>query len=403
MQYGSGLSKFLKAAHQKEQDELKRKWREGYVSASRFRVIPFLIYYGRVEQKLEELGLPVKEEDFDSYARTRWGTFLNRTTAFTSSSKCLCTFPLISHCNPALDWESAKPKIIEFLEANAKEQPERERKERYSARKSKLRSLFNSVKSALDTLPRKYRPEDSDDEGDPNGPSILELTIEQTTTTIASSTPLPEYADAIEWPIMKGLLETDASAEDMSENFEKLRDEIKQHTFDWGMQLKNHCVKVAREGRQKDGLVTDPPRPQLPPSQPGNDPFPMIPSDDCLLFRADTVFKFGDVACTYDTLYMYMRNSWMARRVRDPTRPLDLEIYTWDSDISIVARALLASLGCPDASSAEFNAREGQLFSCGRCHVNPKTWNTMVCFVRSLFSILCSKSIHPCLDYSLYE
>lgn len=200
---------------------------------------------------------------------------------------------------------------------------------------------------------------------------------------ISNSVPLPEYADALEWPVIKNLLETDVSAEEMTESFEVVRDEIKQQAFDWGTQFKNLCVKLVREGRQKTHLDVDPPRPQLPPGEPGNDPFQKISLDDCLLFRADTIFRFKAEACTYDTLLMCMRDSWMARHVRDPLAPLKPEIYDWIPKLSAIARNLLASIGRPDASSAEFNGRAGQLFSCGRCRTHPKTWSAMVRFVFS--------------------
>lgn len=87
MQSGRDLSKFLKTVDQKEQDEVKHKWRDACVIISRFSVLPFLMHCGRVKQKLEVLGRAVKEEDFNPYGRTHWKTLINRTSEFTISSK----------------------------------------------------------------------------------------------------------------------------------------------------------------------------------------------------------------------------------------------------------------------------------------------------------------------------
>jgi hypothetical protein len=192
--------------------------------------------------------------------------------------------------------------------------------------------------------------------------------------------PPPEYDDALEWPIMGDLLETDVPIEEMTSRFEEHREQITQLIVDWGKRVKKEWASTLREGRKKDGLVMDPPRPRLPSSEAGSDPFEYADADTSLLLRADSFFTCTDYESDIRSYDVLIPSLHLGRSPKGHEGPFDLSTYIFHSQASAIARALLAALGRPDASGTEFNAGSSKWFRCGRCCEHRKAWSYMVCY-----------------------
>ncbi|KAG8699869.1 hypothetical protein FRC08_005063 [Ceratobasidium sp. 394] len=300
---GDLVAKSLEIARQNKANEVKQTWRK------------------QSELRLLALGYTQKEEDLPRHKQSRWNNFFNRTDDFTETK-----------------WERLKLRLVDFIETEAKERPERERKERRSKRDYKLRQLFQSLRRGLDTL-----PDDLD-----------ELSLAQQTAKMVDWLPLPGYDDALEWTVIQGLLETEASAEETETRFHEHREEIR------------HLV---------EGLVADPPRARLPVNETETDPFEEADADTSLLLRADSFFTFEDAEeiCSYDILVQHIHEG-----AGIGSGPLKLTSYTYNAEASAVARALLSSLGHPDASGPEFNTGSSEWFRCGRCQTHRMAWHFMV-------------------------
>ncbi|KAG9088402.1 hypothetical protein FS749_002184, partial [Ceratobasidium sp. UAMH 11750] len=321
----------LKKAHKERINKLKQNWNE------------------RVQRQLLALGYTQKEEDLPLEKRSRWRSFFNRTDVLTRWK-----------------WQELKPEMIRFLEAEMKDRPERERIQRRSSRNTELCSLFSSVQHVKSTL-----PEVADE------PPAAERAI-----MMAEWLPPPTYDDALEWPVIQELLETDRPVAEMSNSFEERRHEIIQQVENWGKQVKRDWANILREGRKSDGLVADPPRPRPETDGTSADPFENFDADTCLLLRADSIFSFerrydSTLIRTYDSMVMALSPGGWSYDARNDGK-LDLTDYTWDSQGSSLARTFLQIMGKQDVSSVEFNAWPGRLFACGRCSTPVRSWLSII-------------------------
>ncbi|KAG8710285.1 hypothetical protein FRC08_017369 [Ceratobasidium sp. 394] len=325
--HGDAVASFLNAAHQAKMDELKRTWNE------------------QIELKLLELGYTQKAEDLPPHKQSRWRSFLDKTDVLTDQK-----------------WGQLRPAIVGFLETEAKDRMERERHQRRLSRDNRLSGLFNSIRHVMGTIPEA--PES--------------LSIAEAITVVSKWIPPPDYDDALEWPIIRNLLETDRTVEDMADCFEKRRHEIIQLIEDWGRRVKREWASILREGRKKDGLALDPPRPRLYESEADVDPFKNMGADTCLLLRADSIFDFNfkgrrssaaPSAFTYDMLALHLSPGGRSSEGRN-SGTLDLTDYTWYSKASLFARTLLRAMGREDASIVEFHASNNPRYlTCGRCGI----------------------------------
>ncbi|KAG8690885.1 hypothetical protein FRC08_010320 [Ceratobasidium sp. 394] len=321
---GDLVAKSLEIARQNKANEMKQTWHK------------------QAELRLQALGYTLKGEDLPRHKQSSWNGLVSRVDKFTEAK-----------------WEKLKPRIIAFAETEAKERPERERKERRSGRDSKLRHLFQSLRRGMDTLPD----------------NLDELALAQRAAKVANWLPLPSFSDALEWTVVRDLLETDTSVEEMASRFDEHSEEIGQLIVDWGKRVKREWANILREGRKQEGLVADPPRARLPVNEAERDPFEEADADTSLLLRADSFFTFETTReiRSYDTLVEYTHNDYCIS-----SGPLNSTSYTYNAEASAVARVLLSSLGCPDASSLEFNAGSSEWFRCGRCHTHKMAWHFIV-------------------------
>ncbi|QRW02227.1 ATP-dependent DNA helicase/nuclease subunit A [Ceratobasidium sp. AG-Ba] len=318
-QRGDIVARCLEKTRQKWTEEVKQEWRK------------------QIEERIRKLGYVIEFDQLPPAKQIRWAGFYNRTDLFTEEK-----------------WEKLKPRVFELIETEARERPERERKQRRSNRNFQLRELFSALQAELDTLPDDF----------------LDLSVIQQTTLLVNWLPLPDYADALKWPIFQGWLDEEIDSVEIETRFSTQRDEITRLILDWGNQVRRELANMVREGLQEDGLVDVPIRPRLPVGEGEKDPFDNADADASLLLRADSFFKNEEYAiCSYDVLILNSRRNFDG---------IDWSSCTFNSEASAIARAFLTSLGRPDVSGPEFNGSSGEWFQCGRCQTHRKAWHPMI-------------------------
>ncbi|KAG9090758.1 hypothetical protein FS749_000310 [Ceratobasidium sp. UAMH 11750] len=329
---GRLLTESLQLARNSRITELKQKWRE------------------QAERALIALGYSLpKDEDLPVEKRHKWKELMERSTAWTESN-----------------WNGHKSKVIQFIRNEENERPARAQKERRAARDTKVRELFNALGHKTNVLP----------DGE------AELPVIQATDLMVKWLPLPRYGDALAWPTIQNLVETDVPIEEMMSRFEEHRGEIMELIADWGKKVKRELVDMLKAG-MKEELTTNPPRPRLLASGSDANPFDSLDEDTCLLFRADTLFHYKreyypDEFQSYDSLVGFSRpgKRLPTSQSKDDQK---LTAYTWSSEAMLTARALLLAMGHPeDAASVEFSASNDKWFACGRCSGPPKSWPSLV-------------------------
>ncbi|KAG8746762.1 hypothetical protein FRC10_003745 [Ceratobasidium sp. 414] len=303
---GRLLTKALEVARNNRSNDLKREWREQAERA--------LIAQG--------YSLP-KDEGLPSGKRYKWKELMERPVTWTEGN-----------------WNKQKSKVIQFIKDEEKERPAREQKERRSARDNKLRELFDSLQHTTNVLPD----------------SEAELPVVQAMDLMVKWPPLPRYDDALEWPAIRNLVETDVAIEEMTNQFEERRGEIVGLIADWGKQAKQELANILRAGMKMGGLAADPPRPRLLTSGRDTNPFDNLDEDTCLLFRADTIFHYGckyseDKLQSYDSLVGFLRPGMHLQTTKNKGK-LDFTLYTWSSEATSTARALLSAMGHPEDAAS---------------------------------------------------
>ncbi|KAG8700055.1 hypothetical protein FRC09_006200 [Ceratobasidium sp. 395] len=185
-------------------NELKREWRK------------------HVERALLNLGYQfIKDEDLPDQKRYKWKKIMERPVAWTESN-----------------WDRYRQQIIQFVQNDEKDRPIREQKARRSARNDKIRDL-------LDCMGRTISPPL---DGSPA------LSKSQMAESMAKRLPLPTFADTLEWPVIKSLIEEDVPMEQMIGQFENHKGEITRLVTEWGERAKQELANVLKE-ESHDSLV----------------------------------------------------------------------------------------------------------------------------------------------------
>ncbi|KAG8746609.1 hypothetical protein FRC12_014246, partial [Ceratobasidium sp. 428] len=249
--------KFFRAARRAKRKELTPKWRE------------------QVKSKLLELGHLKKEIDVHQREKgSTWMSFVSRAEVWTEEK-----------------WNRLKPAFVNFIESDAQKRAQRERERNQAFRNVILWGLYDDLRQRVDL-------------GTPHS-RLKYLSPMKVATLTIKWMPPPQYDEALKWPIMRSLLETDVSSEDMTDRFGRHRDEIKQLIVDRGKLIKQEWAGILREGREKDGLAVNLPQVRLPVDELETGPFEYADGDTNLLLRADSIFAFGSKSdiYSYDELF----------------------------------------------------------------------------------------------------
>lgn len=255
--------------------------------------------------------------------------------------------------------------------------------ERKAARRARLIQLFTNIR--LDSVPNVratiIRPV-----GAASGSSSS--STDDSTVEIVHGGIFPDFVDALEWPIIENLYETDVPISEMNTRFEEYQNnnEIGTLIAEWQARVEGHMAELLRKGRVSDGLPKEVAEPTLPVAESAPNPLRHLSDDQKMLYRADSFFEpiKGtplSPACLFDKVV----SSGYLFNYKGSMRPVkgsfDVTAVKRNADAQAAARILLAALGKPDASFLEMKCPE-QGYSCGRCHdSSTKTWEEMVCFL----------------------
>lgn len=268
-----------------------------------------------------------------------------------------------------------------MLEKNRAARLEEELADRRALRKARLTQLLNNIK--LDTPPLVQttiiRPTDA-------ALGSSSSTSDTSTVKIVHKGLFPDLADALEWPIIKNLYDTDVPIPEMDVRFEEHRGEINTLIANWTGRIEGRMAELLREGRVSDGLPKESPEPTLPLEEPEPNSFQYLSTDQKMLYRADSLFEplrgsaLG-VACYFDATLSagyFTHYSYDGFSMLPIKGAFNVTTVKRSSDAQAAARILLVALGKPDATFLEMKSL-GRGFACGRCHDSSmKCWEEMV-------------------------
>ncbi|KAG8722689.1 hypothetical protein FRC09_005868, partial [Ceratobasidium sp. 395] len=282
----------------------------------------------QVESRLTALGYSLPDQDFPREKKERYESFFKRVDEFDE-----------------FKWNSLKPRIIQLLETETKERPERQRKERRVKREFKLRELLYQLLGQLAV----GIPENFD-----------ELSVIQQTTLLASWLPLPKPSEVQKWTMFDGWVDSEISVEAIQERFNAHREEVTQSALDQGKRIIQGLAAIIREGREEHGLTVDHAQDSPPVTGGEGHIAGKVDADITLLLRADSFFAYKAYK-DFSGVQTYS-GIVQSRLLRDDLDPASFKFH---SEASSIARTLLMSLGRPNASSLEFT---DDCFTCGRCY-----------------------------------
>ncbi|KEP45345.1 hypothetical protein V565_285140 [Rhizoctonia solani 123E] len=310
-----------------------------------------------IERRLGELGWT--KEDIPFYWRS---THYRAYTALVNQPKPLTER---SHFTTNI-----KPKLIPILEANRAENLMAQRLKRKKQRQDRLSELFLEIMDQ--TTPTLEFQIQLPDPLVPNeGPA----------TTVTFDPPFPSLTCLLNWPLLKNLLEIEATVEEMETRFEDNRTQIQDYIANW---ITSVQTQFADQLRQDPGLRGEILQPTAVITDNG-DPFSNLSDELKLLLRADSLFCLNsgslyDCPKTYSSILinngltgpMSSLSCW--EYLGSPPNLNKLVLYP---EARAVARMLLLNMGRPNASYIEMNAVRSS-FGCGRCYEADMNWEKLV-------------------------
>ncbi|GAB1527076.1 hypothetical protein RhiTH_010251 [Rhizoctonia solani] len=349
-------------------------------------------------------------------------------------------YSLVEQAKPLTDriWSNLQPKLVPILEYNREARLQKEQSERQAARRVKLAQLINEIKvdqePMLDLSVRKSaylqgysNSESSEDSSNVAGPSnsaesqsssdLSPLSPEGSSPSSSSSNSgaveppmhtifrdiFPIIVDALEWPVVKALYETDRSVSDMVQQFSENRDEIEACIDNWKSDLHTRMAEMLRKDEDIEGqgqVLT----PCLVVQKDDSDPFQHLSDDLKLLLRADSLFTFPqnsvqnctvnsyDAAIAKSGYRLTLREAVMPKPYRPPVELTRIRVCT---EARRVARTILGSMGLENASIVEMKS-VGRGYVCGRCHDSgTKTWEELVSHYVQAKEVVARVDMHP--------
>ncbi|CAE6439018.1 unnamed protein product, partial [Rhizoctonia solani] len=252
-------------------------------------------------------------------------------------------------------WKELKPKLILLLESHRESRLKARRTDRYN----RLSNIFSDLRTQVSPLVSFEIYE----YGDPKLPWSRSVTQEAA---------FPELVDALQWPLVKSMLDADATADELEQKFNSHREEIDTLVLEW----KNKFHKQMLDTIPKvEGDIL---RPTLVIGS--SNPFKDLSDETKLLLRADSLFLMSGStqALTYgDILRFTITDSYslFSLGISKPERPLDIEKISNFPLARGIAQELLKNMGCPDASYLELKGN----WICGRCtDTKSRTWTQIV-------------------------
>ncbi|KAF8602635.1 hypothetical protein BDV93DRAFT_607449 [Ceratobasidium sp. AG-I] len=278
----------------------------------------------------------------------------------------------LHHDCPLTDrhWEKIRPALEGLLETNVRERPARQSLERQKERRARLRLVWDTVKVGM---------------ARPVAGSTVPRSLAEAVSQVAAFKPIPEFSDAVDWPTIKTLIETDIPVTELDDHLLQQRGEIDREASEWCGLIQISLAGVLRRNLTQNGCSTGFPIVGTITQNQHCDPFAELSPELQVCIRADSLFFSNQSACyavrplsSYDDYIKEIRRSVYGRD-RRVLEPLDVDQFHCHTEASIVTRALLKYLGRPANTSILELRLLNERFSCGRCDDNkPKSWLQMV-------------------------
>lgn len=214
-------------------------------------------------------------------------------------------------------------------------------------------------------------------------------TLAEAISQVTLLKPIPEFSDAIDWPTIKSLIETDIPILELDARFLQQRSEIDREASEWCTRIQTSLADVLGQNLMENECLTELPIVGTIAHDQHYDPFVNLSPELQLCIRADSLF-FPDQSlgsgsrplASYDDYIKAIRQSVYGcheRRHERLSAPLDVARFQCHSKASTIVRALLKCLGRPANTSILELRLLDERFSCGRCDdVEPKSWLQMV-------------------------
>lgn len=213
---------------------------------------------------------------------------------------------------------------------------------------------------------------------------IVPQTLTEAVSQVGLLDPIPEFADAVGWPTIKMLIETEPSIPELDACLVQQRTEIDRDAVGWCARIKTHLSNVLRQNLEENQCSVGPPTVGTIGRNQHEDLFANLSPDLQMLIHADSLFYLHQSTYLnppisyYDGYIKAIRRSiygWQEQVYN----PLDVTRFQCHAKASTIARALLNCLGRPvNTSILELRVLD-ERFSCGRCDESaPKSWLQMV-------------------------
>ncbi|CAE7195526.1 unnamed protein product [Rhizoctonia solani] len=333
-------------------------------------------YRSEIEQRFAMLGWTEQSMSFPSWSllKSEWSSLMEPNE--------------LQDLNDDKVWENIKQRVG-FLQRRLKDEREEQKRLRFD-RLSRLLSALNKSLPPLVTLELRRLGK----------PPCMEYPCPPLDYTelkkVSQEVAFPGIGDVHKWPVIKSLLEADITADELEETFNARREEIDAMIDEWRdnlhAKLLGFLPKLEGDILQPTLVAND------------SDPFKDLSDDMKRLLRADslfTVFDWNDSPYISNSPrhrpYTYQDilrvNPGSVHRLEDLAKQVQLPMdcirpYPAAQEI---ARELMRSIGCPNASYLELGSEiEGECdweggssyqgeWICGRCiDATPKTWQGIV-------------------------
>lgn len=195
--------------------------------------------------------------------------------------------------------------------------------------------------------------------------------------------PIPELADALKWPVVKQLVESEIAYKEVETCFVHHKPEIETETLNWCASIKSTLADLLRKGFSVSDYSTGTQVLDIMAQDVKPNPFENLSEEMQLLLRADSMFcpSEGDSRVLYDQYLVSMR-SFVGRsyeKKQDLLKPLDISKLEFSPSASSTARSILRSLGRPENMSFLELRLRNESYICGRCGDDqPKSWEEVV-------------------------
>lgn len=225
------------------------------------------------------------------------------------------------------------------------------------------------------------------------GTKTTPITLAVRVSEVLNLDPVPEFSDALNWPVIKNLLNTNRPVSEMEARFVRERPTIDREVSTWCARIKTNLADAVRESLTKHGCLTQPVVGTIA-NDSLNDPLQHIPPEIQLLIRADTIFAphqtddYRDSPklsiCGYEA-YVQSLRQWIGYTSDEHWRPVSEARFKVHSTAPAIARALLGALGRPLYTTLLELEVQGEQFAFGKCNDDqPKSWLEMASSPKSL-------------------